>query len=160
MAAILALVLPFSGSVSAAWKQSTFVDRLTGAKTIRSESRALAPVNIHGRATMPVLTLSCVRYSDSTSQIGVFIMFEQVVSFVDTTMRWRFDDGPAEERSVGASPRGTYFQITDLLGEFIDPLKQSSRLRVELKLPQTDAFMEFNTKGAADAVKKAPANRL
>jgi hypothetical protein len=141
-------------SAQARWVASTTLDKLTDKKIARMESKSVTAVTIHGRTFHPILTLSCVHAADGAVYVGVFIIFPVVVSFADVRMRYRFDGGTVEERSAGASRTGTYYQVVED-GAFLEKLKHSSRLRIDLSLAAINAFMDFNTAGAAEAAAKA-----
>jgi hypothetical protein len=143
---IVIAVSAFATAVNAAWNERSSTDRLTGVKMVRMESPALAPINQNGRAIVPKLTLSCVTPSDASPYLSAFIFFAEMVAVEDTKMRYRIDDGAVETRPAGVSHQGQ---------GFIEQLRNSSRLRIELPLLAGNAFMEFNTKGAEAAINKA-----
>jgi hypothetical protein len=152
---IVIAVSAFATAVNAAWNERSSTDRLTGVKMVRMESPALAPINQNGRAIVPKLTLSCVTPSDASPYLSAFIFFAEMVAVEDTKMRYRIDDGAVETRPAGVSHQGDYFQVVAAGQGFIEQLRNSSRLRIELPLLAGNAFMEFNTKGAEAAINKA-----
>jgi hypothetical protein len=142
---------------NAAWNERSTNDRLTGVKTVRMESPALAPIGQDGRAIVSRLVLQCIRPDDgATSYVGAFIVFSEPVAVVpDARMRLRVDDGEVENRIVGLSSRGDYIQIVAPETFVADHFLNSSRLRIDFPLLAGNALMEFNTKGAEAAIKKA-----
>jgi hypothetical protein len=155
-ALILAIPLLFSVNANAAWNERSSADRLTGKKTIRMETSALAPISHYGRTIVPKLSLQCLTPSDRTTPyIGAFIIFGELVAVVpDARMRLRIDDGEVENRLVGLSPRADHIQLVVPEAFVFDRLRNSSRVRVEVPLLDNDAFMEFNTKGTLAAINK------
>ena len=150
--AVVTLLL-YSSSASATWKDKARPDRLTGETIHRLETRAVAPVEVRGRVLTPSLVLQCIK-TPAPQILGTFIVFDNVVSFSDTSMRYRIDGKPVEERGLGASRDGTYFQVVGA-DYFLDKIKASKRLRVEIRLPTTDAYVEFDTSAANEAIAKA-----
>ena len=140
-------------AVQASWMDNSIVDRLTGRKIFRMESKSRTSVTVYGHAVSPSLVIQCVRSPDTDPTLGFFIVFPQVVGFSDTQMRYRFDDGPAESNGVGASRQGTYYQVITM-GSFGDALRTAKRLRIDLQLPQSNAFLDFDTTNAGAAFEK------
>jgi hypothetical protein len=151
------LAMPANG----AWLKYSSVDRLTDQKRLQVETKSRVEAVVGGRSVFPVLTVSCVRPSDVPPYLGLFIVFPLAVRFSAPDIRYRFDERPVVERKAGASRDGTYFQIVgaDHVA-LITQLTASSCLRVELKIPTQDLFMDFDTRGGSAAFNKIGCNRV
>jgi hypothetical protein len=140
---------------ASSWRERSSRDSLTGERRAAVFAAALQSFSKSGRPVAAQLVVSCVHPPNTQNEdyIAAFLHFSEPVTFLNVSARYRIDDNPVEETTMGSSREGRYVSLSSSGDEFIDKLKRSSKFRIEISLQDAKpVLLEFNTAGAEKAV--------
>jgi hypothetical protein len=139
------------------WKITNTKDELTEA-TLRYATTYPKQKPIQFKKPINVeLIMRCGSvYKTGPTHPEIMIYFSGTVGIADVRTRWRFDDGPVEDMTLGLN--GTKEQaifLPDMTGiNSVAAIQKAQRLRAQLDLTWAGfTLLEFNVVGSAEAIK-------
>jgi hypothetical protein len=141
------------------WTEKSSTDRLTGKRIVEMRTDGHGLIQQFGRTVTSQLVLACTHPDDgSADYLSVKLFFSERVAIDKTRGRYRFDSGPVRDVNIFPDHRGIYFVLSASMTKwFIQQLRTSSKLRIEVNLPWAgDPLIEFDIAGAGAAMDRVP----
>jgi hypothetical protein len=161
----LALLVVFTTHAYSNWIDASEKDKLTGENVSLQAVRANSPIKQFGHSVKVELVIRCDNpFNDrkkykSDDHYSAFLLFSEKVGVGEVLVRYLFDGGPPISRRFALQGRGRAIFLSTIreYDDFIQPLRNSSKLRVQLDLPWAGKpIVEFDTSGAKQAFSRIP----